>query len=253
MDILLNEWSIEGQFTIDSFLDYMQSDVIPSLKLLEQNNCILYKEYTTYSRKITPNKELFDIFKIRGNPIIDELITYLHQISNAEPFWNDDVRTKSDVSYSCIISDIPNCITEAYERKGMLFSFLNERFRDKILGLKLDGENIDVRNAYTYNILREHLNELGVINLWDKNSFIIRNTGYQFIIWFNEEHHNIAHFHVKNVDYNASLSIPDADIIAGDLPSDDKKKIESWALMNMDKIVELWNKFHPEKMVRNIL
>ncbi len=55
---------------------------------------------------------------------------------------------------------------------------------------------------------------------------------------------------MKNVDHSASLSIPDADIIVGELPSDDKKKIESWALMNMDKIAELWNKFHPEKLVK---
>lgn len=249
MDILLNDKSINGQFTEENFLVYIQSDVIPCLNLFEKNNCLVYKEYDTYNLKITPDMKFADFFYIQGDPIINKLKTFLVQLTHDEPFWNNDIRTKTDISYSSIIEEIPNCITEAFERSGMLFSFYHYGFNDKYIELLRNGTCEKVRNSNTYNNLKDHFNELGIIDLWDKNSFIIKKIGYKFIIHFNEENHNIPHFHVETVNYMASLSIPDVDILAGSLPTDDKRKIESWALMNMDKIIELWNKIHPHKLI----
>ena len=59
----------------------------------------------------------------------------------------------------------------------------------------------------------------------------------------------MAHFHLSNADESASLTIPDADIHKGELKNE--RKAVSWSLQNMDRIVELWNKYHPENPVNN--
>lgn len=77
----------------------------------------------------------------------------------------------------------------------------------------------------------------------------LNGLGYKFEIRFNEENHKMAHFHVSKADYSASVSIPDADIIVGNLSGYDEKRIVSWALGNMDKIVKMWNDIHIDKKV----
>lgn len=249
MDIVLNEKSIDGQFTEESFFEYMQDEVIPSLELINKNNCCIYKEYSTYSRKITADKDFASMLRVQGNPIINKLRIYLIQLCNDEPYWNDAIMTNNGIKYSCDIKETPNCITEAYERNGMVFSFHHDRFISTYLELWRDGIRCKVRNSYKQKILKEHLEELGIIEVWNKNSFYIGDTGYKFEIRFNEGHHNIAHFHVTNVNYSASISIPDGDVIVGKLPFDMEKRIVSWGLRNMSQIIELWNKEHPDKKV----
>lgn len=249
MDIILNDKSIDGQFTEQSFLEHMRKEVIPGLQLLEQNGCILYKDYDTYSRLVTKDKNLFAFLKVQGNPVIDSLRNYLVQLFNSKPFWNDAVKTKQGVEYFCILKDVPNCITEAYERNGMVYSFPQKNFEEMYLDIKCNGINDNVRNAVTYESVKIHLGSLGIIDMWDKNSFYIRDTGYKFEVRFKEENHNIAHFHISNADYSASFSIPDADVLAGELPSEMQKKVISWALNNMVHIVGLWNKTHPKREI----
>lgn len=249
MDIILNDKSLDGQFTEQSFFEYMQKEMIPSLQLLEKNGCILYKDYDTYSRSITKDKDLIAFFKIQGNPVLDSLRSYLVQLFNSNPFWNDEIKTKQGVEYACIIKEVPNCITEAYERNGIVYSFRHKSFENMYLGINCNGIQNKVRNAFTYESVRGHLSSLGVIDIWDKNSFNISGIGYKFEVRFNEEHHNIAHFHVSNADYSASFSIPDADVLAGELPTDMQRKVVSWALNNMVHIVELWNKIHPQREI----
>ncbi len=249
MDIVLNDKSLDGQFTEHNFWEYMRKEVIPSLQMFEELGCALYKEYNTYNRPVTEDKNLLAFLKMQGNPVADSLKNYLVQLSGRKPFWNDEIKTKEENDYFCKIQEIPNCITEAYERDGMVYSFQNKNFGQMHLDIKCNGIDDKVRNAFNYESARVHLSSLGIIEIWDKNSFYIRDTGYKFEIRFNEENHNIAHFHVSNADFSVSLSIPDADILAGKLPSDMQRKVVSWALKNMGNIVGLWNKTHPEKEI----
>ena len=249
MDIILNEKSLDGQFTYENFCKYMQQEVIPSLRLLEENDCSVYKEYGTYKRKITSEYFLVDFLKMQGDPVINEFKVYLHKLSGSIPYWNDSVWTREDVQYRCAIKEIPNCITETYERGGILFSFSHRDFDAPFLELLRDGKTCTIGNADKLVILKQHLNDAGIIQVWDKNSFCIGDLGYKFEIRYNEKNHKVPHFHVSNTNYSISLSIPDMDVLAGELPSGMENKIRSWGLRNIQHIVELWNKIHSDNMV----
>lgn len=247
MEGILNDASIVGQFTEDSFVEYMRSEIVPMMKMLSEQNICLLKSYQTYGRMVTEKQSLEDFIHKKGNPVIDRFKDYLVSLAYREPYWDDHPKTDDGKMYVCGIPDVPNCITEAYERKGMLFSFAQGGYDEKEIILSCDDEEDSVVNFSTVEILRNCFIDLGILESWNSNSFYVYGLGYKFEIRFNESHHNLAHFHLNNADESASLTIPDADIYKGKLKNE--KKAVSWSLQHMDRIVELWNKYHPEKPV----
>ena len=250
MEVLLNDKSIRMQFTEDTFIEYIRAELLPIMKMLVENNAALLKEYSTYNCKVTRRKTAYEFVNIKGNPIIDRIKDHLVQLTCIAPFWNDSICTRTDVDYICDIEEVPNCITEAYERKGILLSFINGGFDKTDIDIKCAGESEKVRNFYDLKGLKQHLSDLGMITLWNNNSFNVDSIGYKFEIRFREDNHNMPHFHLTSNDEAASISIPDADIIAGELRN--PQKAISWSLQNMKNITELWNQYHPEKAVEFI-
>lgn len=246
MDVLLNDESLNGQYTEEEFIEFCKDDLLPILRGFEQHGVNLYKDYFTYSRMVTNEKAVYDILHIQGNPVLDRMKNYLIQLTK-NPHWRDDIKTDLKRKYKCDISNVPNCITEAYARNGMLLSFKDERFVENWIEIVCDNNKCQIRNIGTYEACRLHLSELGYLIVWTKNSFLVKSIGYKFEIRFNEGHHNIAHFHLSNSDEEISVSIPDADILEGETRN--KKVIISWALNNMKNIVELWNRIHPEMTI----
>lgn len=245
----MNDNSLCGQFTEDIFEQYMREDILPILKQLDEIGAVLWKEYETYAKYITENRRLIDYIHIRGNPVWDKLKEYLLKLSSEEPFWNDAIKTKPEKEYQCEFSVIPNCLTEAFERKGMLLSFKESGFERKNIGLYCDGSEYLVRNFFAIEGLKEILEELGVIITWKKNSFFVSSIQCKFEIRFQEDHHNKPHFHLTNTEKKSvSVSIPDADILAGSISN--LPKVISWSLQNMLHIKELWNRIHPEKSIK---
>ena len=249
MDIVVNDKSLCGQFTEENFLIYMQNEMLKIVKMLQEYDCVLYKDYNTYDCMVTPTMKFVDFLKIQGEPIIDILRITLVQLSSDIPYWNDSIKTKGDREYITLIKEVPNCITEAYEREGMVLSFLHNDFEKVYLELQCDKKNFLVPNIFNYKILQTHFDKLGILDIWKENSFYINELGYKFEVRFREENHNRAHFHVSNSNYSASLSIPDIDVLAGHLIKEDERKIVAWAMRNMKNIVELWNRYHPDKLV----
>lgn len=247
MDVLLNEKSIKMQFTEETFIEYLIKEALPVMELLTDIDATLLKEYSTYEYKITKDKTIYELINRRGNPVIDRLKDTLVQLTCA-PFWNDNIYTRKDVKYTCDIDEIPNCITESFERKGVLYSFINGGYSTLYLEIICDDLKDCVRNFSTLDELKKHMSELGLLTLWEENSFNIESLGLKFEIRFREDNHNMPHFHLSNANESASISIPDADIIAGSL--NNSSKAISWSLQNMKNIVDLWNKIHPDKMIK---
>ena len=77
MEAILNDESIVGQFTEDSFVEYMRSEIVPMMKMLSEQNIGLLKSYQTYGRMVTEEQSLKDIIHKAGNPIIDRFKDYL--------------------------------------------------------------------------------------------------------------------------------------------------------------------------------
>lgn len=248
MEVIINDKSLVGQYSEEKLLEYCANELIPILDEIEKLNGSILKEYETYSKHITPELTVSDFLhkKQRTDPIVERLKAYLIQLT-CEPYWNTEIRTDNTKTYDCPISVVPNCITEAYERDGLLFSFDCSIFPRPFIEILCNGDNCKVRNFYTYEELLEHLNSLGLINTWTSNSFIEPSLGYLFEVRFREENHKQAHFHMTKGENSISLSIPDCDILAGS--TQDTNKIIAWALTNMENIVELWNKYHPDLKV----
>ena len=250
MEVMLNDESINGQFTKESFIDYLIKEVIPILKLLEEQKINLLKSYETYNRKCTSNRTFEDILH-DNHTAITRLKSVLVQLTR-DPFWNENVETDMDAMYSCEgydMCDIPNAITEALAREDPVFSFKDGGFDEENIVVTYNGNNVYIKNFYSLCLLEKHLKDLGLIERWESNSFLIESLGYKFEIRLSENNHSRPHFHLSNADDKISISIPDLDILAGSLSN--QKVAISWARNNMDKIIELWNEIHPEKMVKS--
>lgn len=248
MEVIINEESLVGQYSEDSFLDYCATELIPILDKAEELNASILKDYGTCIKHVTPQLTIEDfIYKNdKRNPIIERLKAYLIQMTR-EPYWNSTPKTRKDVTYDCQIKDVPNCITEAYERKALLYSFDNSMFSRPFIEILCNGDLSSVRNFYKWNEFYEHLTELNLIVSWNKNSFFVPTLGYLFEVRFREDNHKQAHFHMTKAQDSISLSIPDCDILAGASP--DTNKIISWAFKNMDHIIDLWNTYHPDLFI----
>ena len=247
MDIILNEKSLEAQFTQEGFLEFLQNQLISILKLLDEHKCILYKKSDAYSYKVTPRQSLFELMKVKGDPAIDRVKTYLHRLYNEEPFWDLQSLYDAKKKYNCnCFDEIPNCAIEAYERGAIILSFENDRFLVDYIDIVVDQESNKVRNCYCLKKMEFHFTELGIIQKWQKNSFRIER-GYLFEIRFREDNHSKPHFHVTKNENSASYAIPELTKLAGCIENDDEKAILTWAQESLDKIIEQWNLIHQNK------
>lgn len=249
MDIILNDKSLNGQFKcIEDFTEVIIETFLPILKEMEQRKYEIYKRVDTYQLYITSDTVLQDFLKIKGDAVIQKLKRTLAQLYSTDPFWNLEPRTKRDIVYQCKYErDIPNCFTETVERNGLLLSFQHEDFIESFLEIERDGIPNKIRN--TYNILQfhYHLDDLGIVDIWKDNSFIILDK-YKFEIRFEESHHNKAHFHVSMSENSISISIPELEILAGGLGKNNEKIIMNWAENNIEKIKTLWMKIHGDRI-----
>lgn len=159
MDILLNEYSLDGQFnSVDDFREYMIDTLYPVLQHIIKFQFPFLKKQSIYDYKVVQNLTLNDMFKqFKSN---DTAITLLKNcivnLAYADPYWDDDVRTKLDCSYTYFCkSDEPNCFTEAIERKGALFSFPHNTFGKKIFLCKKDTDDISIMNIMDIETLLE--------------------------------------------------------------------------------------------------
>lgn len=245
MDILLNEDSLRGQYTNDGFSEYMIETMIPCLELMDSKLCTIYKKSDIYGQYVTKQNTLYDFLVQRGDPVIVKFKLYLHRMCKTEPFWDTNPVTNLEDCYECdtIGNEIPNCISEAYERNGILYSFLTHEYNMNEVALIKNGIQSSIRNAYDINSLKNHMSQLGLIEIWSANSFPIV-LGYKFEIRFREDNHSVAHFHISKNDASASYDILKLTKIVGEIPTEDEKAILNWADEHYEQLKELWNRYH---------
>ena len=62
------------------------------------------------------------------------------------------------------------------------------------------------------------------------------------IIFNSREHHNIEHFHVVHPDFNASVEIRPASILAGRIPSNFRVLVLERAREHREELLDGWRK-----------
>ncbi|CAN2049953.1 DUF4160 domain-containing protein [Candidatus Magnetomoraceae bacterium gMMP-1] len=60
-------------------------------------------------------------------------------------------------------------------------------------------------------------------------------------IYMYLDDHDIPHCHGICGDYAASFAIKDGEILAGQMPPKQDKKIREWILTNQEELMEKWN------------
>ena len=166
--IYLNELSLDGQFgSIEEFLDSC-IPLMKCLKFLKENKRNVYKHSTFYQQRITKDISWNDLRGVRSDKA-RKLKSLLLSTTDTPPFWDLDEELKQDLTanYTWNGKEITaTSIAEAAEEDGILLSFLHDSYRDILLPVCKNGENLkEVGSAVSLNYLSEQL--------WQKNEIDI--------------------------------------------------------------------------------
>ena len=248
MQIILNDSSLKGQFSdISQFCDSTSEYILPCLIFCEKQEYEVLKSYDTFNCKISKQFTFQDILnKSNGYPELQLLKSKLVQLFWDQPYWNDDIKTPSEIS--------ADCKTEAFFRKGILLSYKGADADSAKLSITIDNKEELVSNASEKRQLLENLNEFKVFEL--TNSFTIPDSNLKIEVRSAEEHHNEPHFHISNsAGTDIVIYFKDFEQHQGKTPvSSDDKIINDWLsnTKNKEYLVELWNYYHPEQLVKGI-
>lgn len=155
MDIVLNDYSFNGQFTTtDEFALWIHSEWIQMFDYFLERKIALYKKSDFYSRNITKDKTLNDLLQISGDPIISKIKSFIINSAYTEPYWDDDEILKTDLtsSYKCIHDEeLPNCFSEAIERNKTVISIKNEEYSNSFYLCNKNGKDVKIDNIIEFN------------------------------------------------------------------------------------------------------
>lgn len=56
----------------------------------------------------------------------------------------------------------------------------------------------------------------------------------------DNKHHNTPHFHAKYAEFEASISLPDGEILAGNLPKKQLRLVQAWVELHKDELMANW-------------
>lgn len=163
---IFNDFSLVGQYANeDDFFSDLLEHILPILKHARSLNIAIMKSYDTYNLKVTNTKTLLDFLHISGNAEITAIKLYLVDITSIEPYWNNDIKTELTSNYFFNNNvDIPNCLSEALERKRGLISFPYPPFNCNELIIKKDNVDYAILNSYNRNTFLRNLYLLDIIN-----------------------------------------------------------------------------------------
>jgi hypothetical protein len=58
--------------------------------------------------------------------------------------------------------------------------------------------------------------------------------------FMDNKQHNLPHIHVKYQEYEVVVSIPDGDILQGEIPSRKMKLLQAWMEIHKDELIADW-------------
>lgn len=152
MDILINELSLEGQYsTVNEFLSEGLSAFINVLDDISVTNHILLKKYDFYNSKITRDIILHDILKGNISREYDQIRKFKRKLAMLfeEPFWENDKQHSDDDTYLFDNVKINNSsIAESCERDNIVVSFLHSKFKILKIPVLKNQDEILVDNLY---------------------------------------------------------------------------------------------------------
>lgn len=182
MDILINELSLNGQFSSkDKFLENVQ-DLLPIFKTIEKLNFKLLKKTTLFSLSITSTLNFNDILQSKDDKV-RRIKSSLLKLSHNPPYW-DEVSTQKHTcidNYTYMSSNVCNSsLAESCERDESVVSFSHTNFTDRKLEVLKNGSLIEIINITKMTEFIEDLFNKGYINALVYAELIFKNTNLNF-------------------------------------------------------------------------
>lgn len=148
MEVILNEWSLDGQFSsYEDFAGYMQNTFLPFMDVLIEKEIPFLKKTDIYSRRITKRERLQDLLERFNDPLMQLLKQYIVRLAYCEPYWDNEPATDKEAVYEFpVVSEVPNCFTEAIGRRAFLFSVRHPVFAEKLILCKYNGKDMELPN-----------------------------------------------------------------------------------------------------------
>ena len=147
MQIVLNEYSVDNQFaTYKAFEEYYRETLQYVLKVIVEKNMVVYKVQEILDRPLIDGQPLSMVFKNANKNALTKMKLYLLKILSV-PYLDDELESLDNVVYECPFErEIPNCFSEAIERRCPLLSFQHEKYKDKRIKCKRNTVDITLNN-----------------------------------------------------------------------------------------------------------
>jgi hypothetical protein len=62
-----------------------------------------------------------------------------------------------------------------------------------------------------------------------------------YIYYKDNKQHNVPHIHVKYQDDNAVFSIPDGELLNGNIPPNKMKLVQAWIVIHAEELIADWD------------
>lgn len=56
----------------------------------------------------------------------------------------------------------------------------------------------------------------------------------------DKKHHNLPHLHAKYAEFEASISLKDGEVLAGELPRKQLRLVQAWIELHSDELLADW-------------
>lgn len=153
MAIILNEFSLTGQFKdLDSFYHNLK-EVILIIRSIKNYNIEILKSYNFYNSNITQTNVLNDLLKNK-NEEIRGLKSEISKIIN-DPFWEASPKHNCSDTYNCLYTNL-NCmygLAEAVENIKTVISFKHLDFSLSPINVNKNNNSIAIDNIYDVDSL----------------------------------------------------------------------------------------------------
>ena len=189
MDILINESSLDGQFTnVDDFISSLKNVIRLTNFILSLEDTILYKSQNLWSAKVVSNKNLQEILRVKGNNELTKLKSDLAKLNTNPPFWETDKIHSSSDNYLFNDKNVTDTsLAESMERDKLIISFNNENFTSKDL-VVIKNENPDnICNFINLKTFSLYLFQNNFINEFTFCNYFYKNTKLDFSILNDEK------------------------------------------------------------------
>jgi len=152
MDILINELSLDGQFS--SVTDFIYKGLNPFITILDEITALDYtllKKYDLYDSMITGDKTLYDILIGSISREYDQIRKFKRKLAMLfeEPYWENDKKHYDYDTYLFDGREINNSsLAESCARDRVVVSFLHRNFKILKLQVLKNQEGISIDNLY---------------------------------------------------------------------------------------------------------